>query len=222
MSPVRNGVLVGQRYAKQAKLCPTDHGGGHHPTAPMVPHSRRQHTGWLFCAAAPGVVGHHCGRCWPFRSRNVNERCGVFVVCILHRNMWGGVPANCRCLHDKVRKSIPSASEPLVWQPSHPRQIGRCATFTEQGHNGGMMCCSGGVKVGGRGAGGDNFYRMWTRVASMDDGCRCHPTAATEHNFRLWAYNNQQTTSLKLEKLSLILCWLELEKLSLIMLISNS
>ena len=42
MSTVRNGVLVGQRYVKLAKPCPTDHSGGSRPTAPMVPHSRRR------------------------------------------------------------------------------------------------------------------------------------------------------------------------------------
>ena len=100
-----------------------------------------------------------------FRSRRVDGRCGVLVVCVLHRNTWGSVPANWQCLPGKVRKSNHSALELSARQPPH--QMGRCATSAKQGHHGGMMCCGGGVKEDGTGAGGDYSYSMRTR-ASID------------------------------------------------------
>ena len=147
-------------------------------------------------------MGHHDDRCWPFRSRHVDGRRGVLVVCVLSRNTWGSVPANWSCLPDEVRKGTPSASEPSARQP--PRRMGRCAAFAKQGHHGGMMRCNGGVKEGEIGAGGCYSSSMRTH-ASIDDGGRRHPTVATGPHSRLLSV--QQSThilgnrlvSLKLE-----------------------
>jgi hypothetical protein len=76
-------------------------------------------------------------------------------------------------------------------------------------HHGGMMRCGGGVKEGGMGAGGDYSYSMQTR-ASIDDGGRCRPTAATGPHSRLLSIQQStniicdMTTSLKLEKVIII------------------
>ncbi len=44
-----------------------------------------------------------------------------------------------------------SALEPSTWQPLH--QIGHCAMSSWQQHHWGMMCGSGGIKIGGIGPG---------------------------------------------------------------------
>ena len=72
-----------------------------------------------------------------------------------------------------------------------------------------MMHCGGGVKEGGIGAVGDCSHSMRTR-ASIDDGGRRRPTAATGPHSRLLSI--QQSTnilcnrsmSLKLEKVIII------------------
>ena len=117
--------------------------------------------------------------------------------------MWGSVPANWQCLPDEVRRSTPSASEPSARQPPH--RIGRCATFAERGHYGGMMRCNGGVKEGGIGAGGDYSSCMQTS-ASINDGGRLRPTVATGPHSQLLSIQQSadmlgnRLVSLKLEK----------------------
>ena len=68
-----------------------------------------------------------------------------------------------------------------------------------------MMCCSGGVKEGGIGAGGDYSHSMRAR-ASIDDGGRRRPTVATGPHSRLLSIQQStniicdRTASLKLKK----------------------
>jgi hypothetical protein len=72
-----------------------------------------------------------------------------------------------------------------------------------------MMRCGGGVKEGGIGTGGDYSHSMRTR-ASIDDGGRRRPTAATEPHSRLLSIQQStnticdRTTALKLEKVIII------------------
>ncbi len=99
----------------------------------------------------------------------------------------------------------PSASELSAWQP--PRLMGHCAASADSFQHAGMMHCGGGVKEGGTGAGGDYSYSMRTR-ASIDDGGRRRPTAATGPGPHSRLLSIQQSTniicdrstSLKLEK----------------------
>jgi hypothetical protein len=107
-------------------------------------------------------------------------------------------------------RASPSASELSARQP--PCQMGRCATSADLVHHGGMMMmhCGGGVKEGGIGAVGDCSHSMRTR-ASIDDGGRHRPTAATGPHSRLLSILQQstnilcdRTTSLKLEKVIII------------------
>ncbi len=84
---------------------PSSHG---HHGAPLLapPHTTIcQHSGRLFSASAPGV-GHHGGRCRPFRSRRTDGRCGLVVGCVLRRNMWGFIPCDRRYPSDEVTMSI--------------------------------------------------------------------------------------------------------------------
>jgi len=83
-------------------------------------------------------------------------------------------------------RASPLALEPSAWQPQC--QIGHCALSSRQGHLGEMMCGSGGGKMGGRGAGGDDSYKPQIHT-SNDDGGRRHPTAAmgpTTPGFYTW------------------------------------
>ena len=71
------------------------------------------------------------------------------------------------------------------------------------------MRCGGGVKEGGIGAGGDYSHSMRTR-ASIDDGGRRRPTAATGPHSRLLSIQQStniicdRTTLLKLKRIIVI------------------
>ena len=77
------------------------------------------------------------------------------------------------------------------------------------------MCCSGSVKAGETGAGGDYSYSMQT-CASIDDGGRRHPTAVTGPHS--WLLSIQQSTNIICDRTTL----LKLEKFIIIMLFSYS
>ena len=84
--------------------------------------------------------------------------------------------------------------------------MGPCAASAGQGYHGGMMRCGGGVKEGGTGAEGDYSYSMQTR-ASIDDGGRHRPTAATGPHS--WLLSIQQSKNILVLGNRLVLLKLE-------------
>jgi len=63
------------------------------------------------------------------------------------------------------------------------------------------MRCSGGVKEGGIGAGGDYSHSMQT-CASIDDGGHRHPTVATGPHS--WLLSIQQSTNIICDRTTLL------------------
>ncbi len=142
--------------------------GRHGASLPAPPHTTiSQHYGLLVYAVAPGV-GHHGGCCRQFTSQRVDGHCGVVVGCVLRRNTSSSL-----------------ASELSAWKP--PYRMGCCAASTDLVHHGGMMRCSGGVKEGGIGAGGDYSSSMQTR-ALIDDGWS--PSSYGRHRALLPAFEH--------------------------------
>jgi hypothetical protein len=99
-------------------------------------------------------------------------------------------------------RASPPASELSARQP--PCRMDHCATFANSVHHGGLMRCGFGVKEGGTGAERDYSHSMQS-CASIDDGGRRRPTAATvgPHSRLLGIQQStsilcDRTTSLKL------------------------
>jgi hypothetical protein len=164
---------------------------------PAPPHTTiSQHYAGLFYVAAPGV-GHHGGRCRPFRSRRVDCRQTLWVVvtCVLlgklaskHTTSDHGGRLPSHRLSSLHAESVDSSRPPLE-------------------HHGGMIYSSGVGTEGGIRAGGEVFCSM-RFLASIDHGGRCRPTATTGPHSRRESIQQSadmlgnRLVSLKLEKIS--------------------